>query len=86
MTLPDGRRAAARRIRIQIPSIEGVPASALKIDSTKDSVILNLDRVLNDKQFGKLTSDPDKIYVLRTIEMTAPNKMTIYLRAYGSQR
>jgi len=81
VTLPDGRRTAARRIRTSPPPIEGVPASAFKIGSTNDLVVLNLAQVLNDKEFGKLTSDPNKIYVLKTIEMTAPNRMTIYLRA-----
>ena len=85
VTLPDGRRTAARRIRTSPPPIEGVPASALKIGSTNDSVVLNLAQVLSDEQFGKLTSNQNKIYVLKTIEMTAPNKITIYLRAYGSQ-
>ena len=84
LTLPDGTRGKFRPIRpISIP-IEEVPTLAFKIANTNDSVILNLDKVLNDKEFGKLTSDPDKIYVLKTIEMTTPNKMTIRL-TYGSQ-
>jgi len=86
ITLPDGTRGKfIRDIRsISIP-IEEVPTLAFKIVNTNDSVILNLDKVLNDKEFGKLTSDPDKFYVLKTIEMTASQKVTIYLRAYGSQ-
>jgi hypothetical protein len=85
VNLPSGTRRSARRIRTSPPPVEGVPASALKIGSTNDSVVLNLAQVLSDEQFGKLTSNQNKIYVLKTIEMTAPNKMTIYLRAYGSQ-
>jgi hypothetical protein len=85
VNLPRGTRRSARRIRTSPPPVEGVPASALKIGSTNDSVVLNLAQVLSDEQFGKLTSNQNKIYVLKTIEMTAPNKMTIYLRAYGSQ-
>lgn len=85
VSLPNEARGKVRPIRgLSIP-IEEIPASSFKIGSTNDSVILNLAQVLNDKEFGKLTSDPDKVYVLKTIEMTAPNKMTIYLRAYGSQ-
>jgi hypothetical protein len=85
VTLPNGSRGMVRPIRgLSIP-IENIPASSFKIGSTNDSVVLDLDKVLSDKQFGKLTSDPDIIYVLKTIEMTAPNKMTIYLRAYESQ-
>jgi len=85
VNLPSGTRRSARRIRTSPPPVEGVAASALKIGSTNDSVVLNLAQVLSDEQFGKLTSNQNKIYVLKTIEMTAPNKMTIYLRAYGSQ-
>ena len=85
VNLQSGTRRSARRIRTSPPPVEGVPASALKIGSTNDSVVLNLAQVLSDEQFGKLTSNQNKIYVLKTIEMTAPNKMTIYLRAYGSQ-
>jgi hypothetical protein len=85
VSLPNGSRGKVRPIRgLSIP-IENIPASSFKIGSTNDSVVLNLDKVLSDKQFGKLTSDPDIIYVLKTIEMTSPNKMTIYLRAYESQ-
>ncbi|BCU13543.1 MAG: hypothetical protein DWQ54_25610 [Microcystis flos-aquae TF09] len=85
VTLPNGARGKVRPIRGLTIPIENVPASSFKIGRTNDSVILNLTQVLNDQEFGKLTSDPNKIYVLKTIEMTSPNKMTIYLRAYGSQ-
>lgn len=85
VNLPNGSRGKVRPIRgLSIP-IEEIPASSFKISNTNDTVILNLAQVLNDKEFGKLTSDQDKVYVLKTIEITSPNKMTIYLRAYGSQ-
>jgi hypothetical protein len=87
VTLPNGIRGKVmREIRSLTIPIEEIPTSSFKIGSINDSVILNLAQVMNDKEFGKLTSNPDKVYVLKTIKITAPNKMTIYLHAYGFQK
>ena len=70
----DGNRQQTR-IRGLTQNIEGIPITALVIKPSNQTGILNLTDVLSNKEYAKLTSNPDRTYVLKALLFNGSEQM-----------
>ena len=79
---PDGNREA-RRIRGVSQSLENVPVSALVWNDSSNLASLNLQGVLTQGEFNRLTSNPSLIYALSRVsfESSSSNTMNVTVKS-----
>lgn len=83
VSLPNGRRKQARPIRGLTLPIDALPSSAMRVDPTSETAIVDLTPVLNDEQFAKLTRNPEVVFVLNRLVVAADGRIGLRVRPYG---
>jgi hypothetical protein len=76
---PDGTMRELRRIRgVPIP-IEEVPIAAFQLAESLHEATLNLETVLSEEEFAKLSREDDQIHSVKEIEFESPDTLTIFI-------
>lgn len=84
VTLPNGRRQLRPIRGLSLP-IDALPSSAIQVERGSDTALVDLTAVLSEAQFAKLTRNPDLVYVLNWLEVSADGSIRLRVRPYGVQ-
>ena len=80
---PEGTRKRVPIRGITIP-LEAVPVTAFNLGNPPHTAMLNLETVLNQEEFERLSGQTDRIHVVKKILFESPETMTI--RIVGARR
>lgn len=78
ISTPEGNRKRVPIRGITIP-LEEVPVNAFNLGNSPQTAILNLEKVLSQEQFERLSSQTEKIHVVKKILFESAETMTIRL-------
>lgn len=71
------RRFRRRRIRGLTQTLVGVPRTALVLGSLSSMGTLNLEHVLSQAEYERLSSNPERIHVIKELLFDTPGEMTV---------
>jgi hypothetical protein len=77
---PDGERRP-QRIRGISVTLEGVPVDALVFRGSGGQGMLDLDGVLNDREFDRLSNNPERIHAIKQLVLESSGEMAVKIVA-----